>query len=218
MPQLKRTLGDLRSDIQIQLGFGMSGQAGIVNSPLIDSMIRNGQEQLYLQYDFVELKKTYEVATGSNQSFYDYPPNCNVERLNELSVLWSGRYIQLTEGIKLEQRNIALSGIPTHYERRDQIEIYPVPNTNAYTLRFEYIKELTPLVQNSDRVSIPSELVFLHALTNAKKYYGKKDADEYASQLDAALLKIKQRQRKTIFNNTLIVDPYSYVNSDQMQN
>jgi hypothetical protein len=217
MLPLKRTLGDIRTDIQTRMGFGMSGQAGIVNSTLIDSAIRSAQEQLYMQYDFVELKAVHERQTGAQQAFYDYPSDCNVERITSFSVLWSGRYVPLKEGITLGQRNTFTNGIPSHYERREQLEIYPVPDTSDYTLRFEYIKTLKPLVNNNDRTSIPSELVFLHAMANVSNYYRKPDAGEYASQLDAMLTKIKQRQRKTVFTKDTYVDPYSYVTTDQME-
>lgn len=217
MLPLKRTLGDIRSEIQIRLGFGMSGQAGIVNSPLIDSAIRSAQEQLYMQYDFLELKAVHERNTGAEQAFYDYPPDCNIERITSFSVLWGGRYVPLKEGITLEQRNIPTSGIPTSYERREQLELYPIPDTASYTLRFEYIRTLEPLVNNNDRTSIPSELVFLHAMANVSNYYRKPDAGEYASQLDAMLTKIKQRQRKTVFGRSTEVNHYSYVTSEQME-
>ena len=212
---LKRTLGEIRADIQVRLGFGMSGQAGIVNSPLIDSMIRSAQEQLYLQYDFTELKAVFERSTGETQAYYDYPANCNAERIYNFSVKWSGRYIGLKRGIEIEHRNVTTTGVPQRYELRDQIEVWPVPDSVNYMLRFEYIKTLSPLVSNSDRTVIPSELVFLHALANAKSHYGDSDAATYTSQLDAALIKLKQRQRKIVFSQVEIANPYSYVTSDQ---
>lgn len=215
---LKRTLGEIRADIQVRLGFGMSGQAGIVNSPLIDSMIRSAQEQLYLQYDFTEMKAVYERATGEAQTYYDYPANCNAERITEFSVKWSGRYIALKRGIEIENRNVNTSGVPQRYELRDQIELWPVPDSQNYTLRFEYVKVLAPLVQNSDRTSLPSELVMLHALANAKSHYGDTDAATYTAQLDSALTKLKQRQRRTVFSKVESFDPYSYVTSEQKSN
>ena len=212
---LKRTLAEIRSDIQIRLGFGMSGQAGIVNSPLIDSMIRDAQEQLYLQYDFIELRGVFEKSTGATQIYYDYPANCNAERITNFSVKWSGRYIPLEEGISVQDRNMTAGGRPQRYELRDQIEVWPAPESVDYILRFEYIRTLLPLFANSDRTSIPSELVLLHALTNAKLHYGDADADKYSSQLDAALVKLKQRQRRTVFGKNTTIDPYSFVTSDQ---
>jgi hypothetical protein len=213
---LKKTLSSIRSDIQIRLGFGMAGQAGIVNSALIDSMIRSAQEQLYVQFDWPELKAVDERLTGSGQQFYDYPVDCNIERILGFWVVWGGKHIPLAEGISSGDRGANNGGVPAKYERRDQIELWPIPSSNAYTLRTEYIKTLAPLNVDSDRTSLPSELIYLHALSNAKAHYRQPDAQTYASQLEALLSKIKSKQRTTgVWGKTRASSPYSYVTSDQ---
>lgn len=213
---LKKTLGEIRSDIQIRLGFAMAGQAGIVNSSLIDSMIRSAQEQLYVQFDWAELKAVYERPTGSAQQYYDYPVDCNIERITGLYVIWGGRHIPLTEGILASDRDVPSGDVPIKYERRDQLEVWPIPSSYSYTLRFEYIKTLSPLVVNSDRTSLPSEIIYLHALSNAKAHYRQPDAQTYASQLDAMIEKLKAKHRsKTVWGREHRRSAYDYVTSDQ---
>lgn len=213
---LKKTLGEIRSDIQTRLGFGMAGQAGIVNSALIDSMIRSAQEQLYEQFDWAELKATYERTTGTNQQFYDYPADCNIERMKSFVIIWGGRYIPLKEGIEPHHRSNNSGSVPARYERRDQIELFPIPLTNEYTLRFEYIKTLSTLIVNSDRTSLPSEIVYLHALANAKAHYRQPDSETYATQLDALMNKLKAKHRSTkVYGRERKASPYDYVTSDQ---
>lgn len=213
---LKRTLGDIRSDIQIRLGFGLAGQAGVVNSPLIDSMIRSAQTQLYEQFNWLELKAVEERLTGTNQQYYDYPADCNVERINGMWTKWGNRYSPLTEGISFSDRGWNPGGAPQKYERRDQYEIWPIPANNSFTIRIEYIKTLAPLVSNSDRTSLPSEPVYLHALANAKAHYRQPDAQTYASQLDALLNKLKAEHRsKTVWGKQRVIGPYDYVDSSQ---
>lgn len=213
---LKKTLGEIRSDIQTRLGYGMAGQAGIVNSSLIDSMIRSAQEQLYEQFDWAELKAVYERSTGTDQKFYDYPVDCNIERITGFWIIWGGRYYELKEGIDASNRSDNAGNVPTRYERRDQIELFPVPTSSQYTLRFEYIKTLSPLNTNSDRTSLPSQIVYLHALSNAKAHYRQPDAQTYASQLDALLNKLKARHRpRSVWGKSQIRSPYDSVTSDQ---
>ena len=216
MLPLKRTLGDIRSDIQIRLGFGLAGQAGVVNSPLIDSMIRSAQTQLYEQFDWLELKAVEERVTGVDQQFYDYPADCNIERINGIWVKWGGRYIPLTEGISNADRGWNPGGNPQKYERRDQFELWPVPSSTDFTLRIDYIRTLTPMVVSADRTSIPSEPVFLHALANAKAHYRQPDAQTYASQLDAMLRKLKAEHRgKLVWGKTRVLGMYDYVDGSQ---
>lgn len=174
----------------------MAGQAGVVNSGLIDSMIRSAQEQIYEQFDFLDLKAVDERITGADQQFYDYPEDCNIDRILSMSVFYNGKYNPMTEGISLSDRSLSSSSnVPVKYERREQFEVWPIPKSNAYTIRTEYIKVLPALVSNSDRVSVPSELVYLHALANAKAHYRQPDANVYSGQLDALLAKIKGRNR-----------------------
>lgn len=213
---LKRTLGDIRSDIQIRLGFGLAGQAGVVNSPIIDSMIRSAQTQLYEQFDWLELKAVEERVAGTDQQFYDYPADCNIERIIGMWVKWGNRYYPLTEGINATDRGWNPGGVPQKYERRAQYELWPVPASADYTIRIEYVKTLPAMVVSSDRTAIPSEPVYLHALANAKAHYRQPDAQTYATQLDALLRKLKAEHRsKTVWGKTHTRSPYDYVDSSQ---
>lgn len=207
---LERTLLELRADIQTRLGYGMAGQAGVVNAPLIDSMLRSAQEQLYTQFDWSILKGVQERTTGQDQQFYDYPADCNIERIQAIYLTWGGEVHQLEEGIDYQDRSSQVSTIPQKYERRDQIELWPIPQA-IYPLRIEYIKRLGSFTANSDRASLPSEIVYLHALTNAKAHYRQPDADRYAGQLESILARLKMNNRsRTVYRRrTGEMDPYS---------
>jgi hypothetical protein len=191
---LYRTLGELRADIQVRLGFGTAGQSGVVNAPLVDSMLRSAQNQLYEQFEWSNLQSVQLRTTGQNQQFYDYPSDCNVDKIQGIYLTYGGQNFQLKEGIEATQRGFPISSVPCRFERRDQIEIWPVPQA-IYPLRFEYTKTLGPFTANSDRCSLPDEIVLLHALSNAKAHYRQPDSKEYASQLDAMMQRIKARHR-----------------------
>lgn len=192
---MNRTLAEIRSDIQVRLGFGMAGQAGVVNSPLIDSMIRNAQDQLYQQYDWLQQKGYLERLTGQQQQFYDYPADCEPERLRLVCIKDSGFWRELREGIRPEDRSSTVQrNVPLKFDRAAQVELWPVPN-QQYSLRFDYIKALSPLTSDSHRTTIDDGLVFLHALANAKLHYRQPDAPTYATQLDNMLTRLKARNR-----------------------
>jgi|SRR5215217_66790 len=215
---LLRTLGDIRSDIQSRCGFGSAGQAGVVNSALIDSMIRSAQKQLYEQFEWRVLDGVSERLTGADQQYYDYPEDCNLEEIKLIAINWGGRFRPLKEGINLEHRSLPSTGVPERYERRDQYELWPIPISNQYTIRLEYTKVLKPLVVDSDRVSINDEIIFLFALSTAKQHYKQDDAATYSTQLDALLLRLKAKNRgKQVWDkrDKCPPDPYRYVTSDQ---
>lgn len=196
MTTQNRQLGDLRSELLARLGFGAAGSASITNSTIIDSFLRSAQEQLYWQYEWIELLETSEQATGVDQRFYDYPSDCEVERIREVSILDGETYYPVTEGVTMAMRSDLSSGRPRCYERAAQIEVWP-PADVAYTLRIDYIRALGRFTNDSDRTTIKSELVFLHALANAKLHYRQPDAAAYSNQLQAILARLKAAQRTT---------------------
>ena len=65
------------------------------------------------------------------------------------------------------------------------------------------------MVLSSDRTSLPSEMVYLHALANAKLHYRQPDAPTYSTQLDNLMMQLKAKHRaKTVWGPTKIVSPY----------
>jgi hypothetical protein len=202
MLPLKRTLGDMRGELQTRLGFGMSGQAGIVNAPIMDSFLRSAQEQLYAVCDWRELVTLEERETGTDQAFYDYPADCNVERIRGVAI-WDGGFWQpLVEGIDVEDRSTNVYRVPLKYERGEQMEVWPVPN-GVYRMRRDYVKTLAPFSESAHRSSLPSEMVFLVALANAKAHYRQPDAGNYQAQADALMLRLRAQHRgKSVYTAT----------------
>ena len=126
-------------------------------------------------------------------------------------IKWSGRYIPLKEGITAAERSYDPGGVPQKYERREQFELWPIPPSNEYTIRTEYIKTLQPLNLDTHRTSLPSEIIYLHALSNAKTHYRQPDAATYASQLDALMTRLKAKHRsRSVWGMERTMTPYDY--------
>ena len=192
---MNRTLGEIRSDLQIRLGFGAAGQAGVVNAPVIDSFIRSADEQLYWQCDWRHLISTLERLTGIEQALYDYPSDANPSRLLQVAVRVGGVWQALTAGIELYHRSRDSHGVPYRYDAIGQVELWPVPDS-PIPLRFEYVKAYQHMVSDNDRPMCDSQLVFLQALVNAKLHYRQPDGQVYADQMRALLDKTVQQQRR----------------------
>jgi len=191
---LKRTLGQLRAEMQTRLGFGMSGQAGIVNSPIMDSFLQSAQDQLYEVCDWRELCSVDERLTGTDQRYYDYPDNCNVERIQRIAVWNGGEWQDLNEGISLAQRSVDLHDYPMCFERREQIELWPVPAAQ-YQMRTEFVRTLGQFTESDHRASLPDRDIFLLALADAKAHYRQPDAENLRKQADALLNRLKAGNR-----------------------
>ena len=195
----------------------MAGQSGVVNAPIIDSMLRSAQNQLYEQFDWPELRGVETRQTGSNQQYYDYPSDCNIDRMTRLFIYWGGQYHELKEGIDTLARGLAVSSVPVRFERRDQIEIWPIPQAQ-YEMRIEYIKRLGAFTANADRCTLPDEMVYLHALANAKAHYRQPDAQTYTSQMEAMMLRLKARHRgNSVLKSREVRSVYDYAPTPEQQ-
>lgn len=199
-----RTLGDLRADIQNRLGFGSAGASAGINVPIVDSFLFNAQVQLYNQFDWKRITYRADKTMGVGQSLYDYPTtaagapaNANEERILkvEVNLTTSGnpRWREVSQGIDTIHRNaLVTNGAPQRYETYAQIEVLPAAD-QAYTLRIWYIGALGRFSQDSDRATIDDNLIFLHALANAKAHYRQPDAATYSSQVESLLTQLKAK-------------------------
>lgn len=188
-----RTLGELRSDLSRRLGFGAQGSSGI-NSTLLDSFLLNAQEQLFAAFEWRNRIKYDEKQTNIGQTLYDWATDCAPTHLREIAVYDGSRWVPMHEGISWDMRSFDQQTIPSRYERYDQMEIWPAPDSQ-YTIRRYYVAKPDRFTQDNDRASIDDGLIFLHALTNAKLHYRQEDGQAYANQLNAMLDKLKAKNR-----------------------
>lgn len=190
---LYRTLGELRSELARRLGFGAQGSAGI-NSGLLDSFLQGAQAQVYAQFDWRHLITNDEITTGVGQTLYDWADDCDPTRVRDVAVL-DAVWMPMREGISFAMRSTADSrSIPARYERFAQMEVWPEPDA-VYTIRRYYVARCGRFTQDNDRASLDDNLIFLHALTNAKLHYRQQDGQVYANQLNAMMTNLKAQNR-----------------------
>lgn len=188
-----KTLGELRSDLSRRLGFGAQGSSGI-NSSLLDGFLQNAQSQIWAAFDWRHLITYDEKETGVGQTLYDWADGCDPNRITDIAI-WDGtRWAPMKEGIDWSNRSDSQQFQPCRYERFAQMEIWPSPNA-IYTIRRYYVASPGRFTQDNDRASIDDQLIFLHAVTNAKIHYKQSDGQAYANQLNSMLEKLKAKNR-----------------------
>lgn len=188
------TLGEMRKRLLRRLGF-----AAQANNPppgmadLLDDFIRQAQEILFRRYAVFRRERwfTWDLVPGVR--FYDLDANADVctKRLDPRMITWAGisqgddSWRPLVCGIRPVMYSSRGPGIPSHYEIRQCIELWPAPSDATWLLRIKGQFGLLPLDADTDKTSLDPEAIFLLALANAKAHYGQPDADNYASQLAA---------------------------------
>ena len=192
----KRNLGSLRQELRDRLGYASAGSQAGPGGAIMDSFLRQAQEQLYWEYIPREMVKSFTISTNDGQTLYDWPDNCNPDRLLRVNVRDTtsstvNRW-KLTEGIEYHHDDYATpKSKPLRYERRDQMEIWPQPDGNQYRIELEYVKRLDAFSVDSDFITLDADLVLMLALSNAKAHYRHEDANIYAQQLVQMLNRIK---------------------------
>lgn len=190
-----RTLETLRTELLARMGMGGMGASGGANLTAIDSFLRNGQAQLYRMQDWKHLIDYEDKTLGTSQNLIDYPTSgvmaggsaARDKRVLKIETTYAGQYLQLSEDITTDMwSTMETLAPPSRYERFAQILVYPKAD-QAYTVRVWFVSDLGRFTENGDECTLDDEMVFLHALANAKAHYRQPDAATYQGQLNTLL-------------------------------
>lgn len=188
------TLGNLRVRIMRRLGF--SNQA--TNPPpgmteLINDFLFDGQSYLWRTFQALQTRRFFRWRIVPGQRFYSLIDNDEdvlaTFHMDPLKTIeWAGIqdtrnvWYPMIEGIPPQLYTmITKPWRPARYAINQALEVYPMPD-QTYFLWMRANFGLLSFVNDGDQTTIDSNLVFLHALANAKNYYGQPDAKDIESQ------------------------------------
>ncbi len=197
------TLSTLRTRLLRRLGYSAQAASpppGMAD--LLDDFLRSAQKFLYAKYRDLRTERYFTWIMVVGERFYDLPDNyegqggsgaectktLNALKISSVSVEdLNGAWLPMVAGIPPYFYTMAAyNGIPSRYEIRQCIEVFPAP-AEAYKLRIKGHFDLLAFTDDADETTIDSELVFLWALANAKLHYGQPDADKIAQQANTYL-------------------------------
>ena len=190
------TLEQMRNRLARRLGFSVQVSMGALPPgmpELLDDFIRSTHELMYQRYSVMRLRRMFTWDMVAGQRFYDIDGNRDdcPRILNPDKLEWVGisqgdsSWRPLACGINPVLYGSAATGIPSHYEIRQCIEVWPAPTDDTWQLRIKGDFGPTTLEADDDVLTVDPEAVFLQALANAKAHYGQADAANYASQATA---------------------------------
>lgn len=194
-----RTLEALRTELLARLGMGGMGASGGANLTSIDSFLRNGQAQLYRMQDWKHLIDYQDKVLGTDQNLLDYPDSGVMsgasaerdKRVLRVEYLYNGQWLELKEGITTEMwSTMETLSSPVRYERYSQLLFYPKAD-QSYTVRVWFVADLGRFTKNGDAATLDDDMIFLHALANAKAHYRQPDAQTYQGQLNTLLASLR---------------------------
>lgn len=187
------TLKQMRERLARRLGFSVQVSMGALPpgmSELLDDFIRSAHEFMYRRYSVMRLRRMFTWDLAPGERFYDIDGNSDAcpRVLNPDRLEWVGisqgdlSWRPLICGINPVLYGSPGAGIPSHYEIRQCIEVWPAPVDATWKLRIKGDFGPSEASVDSDVLTVDPEAVFLQALANAKAHYGQADAANYASQ------------------------------------
>lgn len=180
-----RTLAQMREFLMIRLGW-----AAMKDTPLpgvadtLNAFLQDAQDQLHAEYRLPRLERFFTWDLIEGQRFYDLDANADVctKRLDPRQLTWVGvsdgnnAWRPLVCGIPPESYYGDVTSIPTRYEIRQCIELWPPPSDTAFKLRVKGYFYNMALEADDDICTLDYVAVQLFALANAKAHYGQADA------------------------------------------
>jgi hypothetical protein len=189
--QPSATLAQLRVRIINRLGFpNQSANPPPGMAPLVNDFLFDAQAYLWRTFNALQTARFFRWKISPGQRFYSLLDNdedlLSTFHMDPLKTIeWAGIqdtrnvWYPLIEGIPPQLYTmITKPWRPARYAIRQAIEVYPMPD-QTYWLWMRANFGLLSFVNDTDTSTIDSNLIFLHALANAKAHYGQPDANNY---------------------------------------
>ena len=177
----RTTLGTLVTMLRSETFTSVNSAHGVSQESTMKHLLARVQEDLWDEFEWPHLRVFEDKALQAGQRYYDYPTGVRFDRIKAVWVRNGSQWVPLRRGIGPDQYSIydsddtaARSDPARNWDfyagaAADQFEIWPMPATNADAttregyVRFAAIRELAPLVSESDRADLDDRLIVLGA-------------------------------------------------------
>lgn len=194
---LIKLLDDYRAEARLSLNVAHNTQQRDTQVKLLQRV----QEGLWDEYTWPHLRVRIDVPLQKSQRYYGLPDNMKIDRIEKLEVFTNGLWRPLFANIEPEHLNTYNSDLgreawpPIRWQLHgyEEIEIWPIPSASQNadtldgTLRFTGIRNLNPLVADTDRADLDDRVIVLYAAAETLAATGAKDAQAKLDRANAIL-------------------------------
>lgn len=155
-----------------ELARATSVAVGVDDAAGLKIKLRARQELLYDEYDWPFLRERFKKPLEWSERYYDMPDGLNLERIEESHVYFGNLPRKIERGILEEDYayfnsdNGIVADPVLKWDVRftgtnPQIEVWPVPASNNQYLIWRGIRNLRPLIADSDVADLDDQLIVL---------------------------------------------------------
>lgn len=175
---------------------------GVNAAPAHKQVLARTQRMLWLDHAWTHLRVDRDEPLVAGQRYYDFPTDLPLDRVESVSVKWSGRWHCLERGIDVGHYNAYDSDADVRVDpvlrwapyETSQFEVWPMPATNdAQVVRFSGIRTLNPLVNDSDTCDLDADLIVLFSAAELAADAKSPRAEALARRANAHFAKLRQR-------------------------
>lgn len=207
---LVKLLDDLRSEARISLNPAHNAQ----QRPAQVKLLQRTQERLWEDFAWGHLRVERQVAAQAGQRYYETPEDMQIDRIEKIEFFTDGCWRELCPGIDpghfaahnsdLDERSWPMRR--WRIREDEDVEIWPILDRNADVvtrdgyIKFTGIRNLRPLVADSDRADLDDRLLVLYAASELLAASGAKDASIKLEMANAHYARLRggMTPRKTI--------------------
>lgn len=214
-----QTLEDILNLMRAEARLSLSPAMNVQVTESHKLLLAREQRRLWEDYNWPHLRVHYLIPLAAGQYEYDLPANTytgdeytlNIDRVEGVSVRDGGEWVplipEITE-VNYSEHETELDERAWPVQRwkatdQDQIEVWPIPDTNGTAatlegyLRVTGIRDLRPFVAESDRADIDDNLIALYVAGGVLAATGAKDAQLKLEAANKLYTKLKGKQTKT---------------------
>ena len=204
------SLGILINDLRAEVGHSLQPSLGKATRDVLINQLQRVQRRLWDDYNWNFLKVKRDLAINAGQRYYDLPNDIVFERITRVETKHGDNWTKLHYGIGADEYNQYDSDADersTPIRRYDnfennQIEFFPVPANNSQadgtdSVRIHGIRNLSPLVAESDTADLDDQLIVLFAASEILARQKQADAQQKLAQATAHYARLKARNAKT---------------------
>jgi hypothetical protein len=175
---------------------------GVNAAPAHKQILARTQRMLWLDHAWTHLRVDRDEPLVAGQRYYDFPTDLALDRVESVSVKWSGRWHCIERGIDVGLYNAFDSDVDVRTDpvlrwapyETSQFEVWPMPaTTGAQTIRFCGIRALNPLVNDSDTCDLDADMIVLFAAAELAADARSPRAEAIARRANSHFAKLRQR-------------------------
>lgn len=178
---------------------------GVDDQPLLRQKLNRTQELFYDEFTWPFLRQVFPLKQlQQSEQYYDFPAGLNLERVENVYVWYGNLPTEIDRGIGMTEYAVYNSntGVTSEPARRwdvrwtgakEQFEIWPIPASNTQSIQFTGIRNLRPLIADSDVADLDDLLIVLTTAAEILAAQGSTNAPAVLSLAQERFKRMKGR-------------------------